>query len=304
MFIIVALSSYFLGGISVVLDKFLLGSKRISSPPVYAFYIAVLGLFILVLAPFGFYIPSIFQIFISLLSGAFFSLGILFLYFAIQKSEASRVSPVVGAVIPILTYFLTVVFLTEKIIFIQLGGIFLLIFGGLLISFDLPLKISKRKFFAGFRDSLWAGALLALAYFLFKLVYGEQSFINGFIWTRIGAGLTAIFYFFIPQWRHEILGSFQNFKKPKTKEIKTGSLFLTNKIIGGLSSVFLNYAIALGSVTIVNSLVSTQYVFILILASLAHKKYPSVFGEKLYFWDWAQKVGAIILIGIGIVLIY
>jgi len=304
MFIFAALSSYFLGALAVILDKFLLGSKRISSAPVYSFYIGVSGLFVLFLIPFGFHIPSFFQIFLSLISGSMFSVGILFLYFAIQKGEASRVFPIVGVIIPVVTCFLSFVTSSEKFFLIQITGIFLLIFGGLLISFDLPLKIDKRKFVLGFWDSFWAGIFLAFAYFLFKFVYNEQTFMNGFIWTRIGAFVGVMAYFVIPDWRKNILGSFRGFNKPKKKEYQTGSLFVANKIIGGASSILLNFAISLGSVTVVNSLVSSQYVFILVLAFFAHKKFPFVFEEKLNFWDWAQKVGAIVLIGIGVIMIY
>jgi drug/metabolite transporter (DMT)-like permease len=305
IFIFAALGSYFLGALTIILDKFLLGSKRISTPAVYSFYIAIFGLFVLFFIPFaGFSVPSSWQIFLSLLGGVFFSYGILALYFAIQKSEASRVSPIVGAIIPVATYFLSLIFSSEKLILIQIIGVALLIFGGLLISFDLPLKINKKKFFAGFYASILAGLLLALSYFVFKFVYNEQTFFNGFIWTRLGCFLAVLSYFFVPKWRKEIFKSLKEFKKPKKKEYQTGGLFVGNKILGGTSSILLNVAIAMGSVTIVNSLVSAQYVFVLALAYFAHKKYPFVFGEKLYFWDWMQKAGAIVLIGAGIVFIF
>jgi drug/metabolite transporter (DMT)-like permease len=304
MFIFAALSSYFLGALAMILDKFLLGSKRISSAPVYSFYIGVSGLFVLLLIPFGFHVPSFFQIFLSLVSGGMFSVGILFLYFAIQKGEASRVTPIVGAMIPIVTYFLSFASSSESFVLIQILGIALLIIGGLLISFDLPLKINKRKFALGFWDSFWAGIFMALAYFLFKFVYNEQTFLSGFIWTRIGAFLGVTAYLVVPEWRKNIFRSFRSFKKPKKEGYQTGSLFLANKIIGGIRSILLNLAISLGSVTVVNSLVSSQYVFVLVLAFFAHKKFPFIFGEKLYFWDWAQKVGAIVLIGVGVMMIY
>ncbi len=305
MFIFVALGSYFLGALTVILDKFLLGSKRISSAPVYSFFIALFGLFAVAFIPFvGFSVPSGWQIFLSLLGGALFSYGILALYFAIQKSEASRVTPIVGAIIPVVTYFLSLVFSSEKLVLIEIIGIALLIFGGLLISFDLPLKINKKKFFAGFYASLSAGFILALSYFVFKFVYNEQNFFNGFIWTRIGCFLASGSYFLVPKWRKEIFKSLKEFKKPKKKEYQTGVLFVGNKILGGISSILLNAAIAMGSVTLVNSLVSSQYAFVLFLAYFAHKNFPFIFGEKLYFWDWAQKIGAIILIGTGVVFIF
>lgn len=338
MFILAALSSYFLGALAVILDKFLLGSKRISSAPVYSFYIGISGLFVLFFIPFGFSVPSFFQIFLSLISGGFFSIGILFLYFAIQKGEASRVSPIVGAIIPIVTYSLSFAASNESFALVQIAGIILLIFGGLLISFDLPLKInptpsssilkstsmkylngllfqesaeysrrygaSKRKFALGFWDCVWAGIFLAVAYFLFKFVYNEQTFLNGFIWTRIGCFAAIISYLLIPKWRKDIFNSFKSFKKPKKEGYQTGALFVSNKILGGISSILLNFAISLGSVTVVNSLVSSQYVFILALAFFAHKNYPFVFEEKLKFWDWTQKISAVALIGLGVVLIY
>jgi drug/metabolite transporter (DMT)-like permease len=305
IFIFVALGSYFLGALTVILDKFLLGSKRISSAPVYSFYIAVFGLFALFFIPFaGFSVPNSWQIFLSLLGGALFSYGILALYFAIQKSEASRVSPIVGAIIPVATYFLFLIFSSEKLVLIQIIGVALLIFGGLLISFDLPLKINKKKFFSGFYASILAGLFLTSAYFVFKFVYNEQTFFNGFIWTRIGGFLAVIIYFFIPRWRKEIFKSLQEFKEPKKKGYQTGALFVGNKILGGTSSILLNAAIAIGSVTLVNSLASSQYVFVLALAYFAHKKFPFIFEEKLYFWDWVQKIGAIVLIGIGAIFIF
>jgi drug/metabolite transporter (DMT)-like permease len=187
---------------------------------------------------------------------------------------------------------------------LQIAGIGLLIFGGLLISFDLPLRINKRKFALGFWDALWAGIFLAMSYFLFKFVYNEQTFLNGFIWTRIGCFFAIISYLLVPKWREDIFDSFKGFKKPKKSGYQTGALFISNKILGGISSILLNFAISLGSVTVVNSLISSQYVFILALAFFAHKKYPFVFEEKLYFWDWAQKIGAIVLIGIGVMMIY
>lgn len=304
MFIAVTLISYLFGAVSVVGDKFLLGSKRISSPAVYSFYIALFGLVVVFFLPFGFYFPSVLQIAISLISGALFTFALMALYYAVKKSEASRVMPIVGAIIPIVTYFLSYIFLKESLSLIQVVGIIFLLLGGLLISFDLPLKLNKKKFIDGFYYSISAGILMAITYFLFKFVYLEQSFINGFIWTRAGSFLAVMAFFMVPLWRKEILASFHNFKKPQRKEFQTGFLFLANKSIGGISSILLNFAISLGSVTLVNSLVSTQYVFVLILASLFTKKYPEILGEKLSFWDWMQKIIAIGIIGMGLFMVY
>lgn len=301
--ITITILAYFLGALAIILDKFLLGSKRVSSPWVYSFYIGLLGLAVIVFAPIGFFIPSGLQVLISLLSGILFTLGILSLYFAIQKAEASRVAPVVGAVIPLAAYFFSLLFFGEILNLVQILGIALLIFGGLLISFDLPLKINKKKFFSGFYHSILAGVLMAGAFTIFKYIYQEQGFINGFIWTRFGAFIGVLGFFLVPQWRRDIINSFSRIKRPGRKGYQTGAIFFIDKIFGGLSSILLNYAFAIGSITLVNSMVSIQYVFVLFLVALASMKYPAIFGEKLYFWDWAQKVAAIIVIGLGIYLV-
>jgi hypothetical protein len=179
----------------------------------------------------------------------------------------------------------------------------MLIFGGLLISFDLPLKINKKRFFSGFYPSILAGILMAGAFTIFKFIYQEQGFINGFIWTRFGAFLGVMGFFLVPNWKRDIIASFKHVRRPGKKGYQTGALFFLDKIFGGLSSMLLNYAFAIGSVTLINSMVSVQYVFVLLIVALASVKYHSVFKEKLFFWDWAQKVAAIAIITLGIIII-
>jgi drug/metabolite transporter (DMT)-like permease len=65
----------------------------------------------------------------------------------------------------------------------------------------------------------------------------------------------------------------------------------------------LNYAIALGSVTIVNALIATEYVFIVIFGLLFSLWQPKIFAESGAFWDVAQKVAAIFIISAGVLLI-
>ncbi|MDD5396842.1 MAG: hypothetical protein PHW24_02155 [Candidatus Moranbacteria bacterium] len=297
--IFVAVSAYFLGAFAVLMDKFLLGSKRISSPQIYTFYVGIFGLGAFLFAPFGFNVPPIWQIVVSLVSGAIYIGGIFALNVSISKAEASRVTPVVFSVVPLASYLISFVVNNEKLTLAQLGGVVMLIVGGLLISFDLPLKKSQQKFFTGFYTSCLAGFLLAVSYVMFKIVYVEQAFLNGFMWTRVGGFLAALLLLLMPIWRREIFKSFSHAKKPSHENVSTGGFFVVNKIMGGLSSILLNKAFQLGSVTLVNSMVSLQYVFVLILVAVAARKKPNVFAEKLSFWDWAQKVSAIAIIAVG-----
>lgn len=304
VWISIAIISYFLVALEIILDKFLLTSKRVSHPAIYAFYSGVLSLAALfIFFPFGFHSVNAVKMWPYLLGGVIFTYGILNLFFALNKSEASKVTPVVGAVIPIVTYILSLFFLEERLARLQLLGIIVLIAGGLLISFDLPLNINKKKFFAGFFHAILAGMLLAVAFTTFKRFFEHDNFMNVFIWTRLGLFAGAATLLFFPPWRRAIWGSLLKFKKPKGENTKTGFLFVVNKSLGGTGSILTNYAISLGSVTIVNALVSTEYIFVFLLGLFFSLWLPKIFQEKSDFWDIAQKIGAIVIISIGIVLI-
>lgn len=308
--LILAIISYFFGALTVILDKYLLSSEKISLPATYAFYVGIFGMGVLIFWPLGFFFhsfilkfPSFQQFLLSMESGCFFLFAITALYFAIKKSEASKVTPVVFSVVPMVTLLLSIIMGTEDFSMSKLWGITFLIFGGLLISFDLPLKLKKKKFFAGFSLSLWAGLLLGVSTFLLKLVYLEQNFFNGYFWTRFGAFCGAFFLLLHPVWRKGIIKSFKHAHKNKQENVKTGGIFVVNKIFGGSSSALLNLAIGFGSVTLISSMISLQYVFVLVIAVLASQKMPGIFEEKLLFWDWMQKIAAIAVIAVGMFLI-
>ncbi|MFA7209700.1 MAG: EamA family transporter [Parcubacteria group bacterium] len=301
-YLAIAVVAYFLVAIEVILDKFLLTSKRVSHPSVYAFYIGMMSLFALVFIPFGFHLIGLRQAFFTVIPGIIFAYGVLCLFFAINKSEASRVLPVVGAIIPIVTFLLSIFFLSERLHLVQLAGVAALIVGGLLISFDLPFKRDK-KFFKGFYYSIAAGILLAIAFTWFKHFFERDNFVNVFIWTRLGLFLGSISLFLNPVWRRRILGSFGGFSDPQKEHYRTGSLFVVNKALGGIGSYMTNYAIAIGSVTIVNALVSIEYVFILIIGLVMSFKFPKIFQEKESALDLMQKIVAILIISLGVVLI-
>lgn len=302
--IIVTIIAYLFGAGANILDKFLLGSKRFSSAPVYAFYIGIFGLTSFIFAPLGLSVPVFSSLMLCFFAGILFLVGIMMLYFAIEKAEASRVVPVVGAVLPIVTFLIAYFWQAESFTLGQIFGMSMLILGGLLISFDLPLKLGKKKFFAGFYWAIGAGIFLAVTYLIFKEISLSENFATWYIWTRVGSTIGAIGLLMMPAWRADIISSFHSAKKNKKHAYTTGYLFIANKIMGGASTFLFNFAITLGSVTMINSLVSLQYVFVLILAWLLSKKYHRVFQEKLYFWDWAQKIGAIFIIAIGAVWIY
>lgn len=299
----VTASAYFLIALEMVLDKFLISSKRVSHPSVYAFYSGVLSTFAFVFVPFGFRLVEPEKIILSILAGMVFTYGILALFFAFDRGEASQVAPVSGAFTTIATYLISFLFLHEKLDGGHAIGVAVLIAGSLLISLNLFDSRSSRKFFRGFGMSILSGVLLAVAYTSFKGFYRHDKFINIFIWTRLGLFIGALSLFAVSGWRRKILASLSNFRSPKGGDVGSGGLFVANKALGGTGSILLNYAISLGSVTLVNALVALEYLFVFLMGAMLVRWFPKAFKEKS---DWkivTQKVGAIVMITIGVVLV-
>jgi len=301
-YLVIATIAYFVIALEVILDKFLLSSKRVSHPAIYAFYSGIMTAFVLFLIPLPkFHVVDGAQIIARLLTGIVFTYGFMALFFAINRSEASRVIPIVGAMTPITTFFLSMFFFNDQLGTLQTLGIFILIVGGLLISFDIPFKLNKNKFFNGFYLSILAGVLLAIEAASFKGFSNHDNFLNVFIWTRFGVVLGALSLLLVPAWRKIILKSFAGSNRKGKENHKTGALFVFNKVLGGIGSILTKNAISLGSVTAVSALVSLEYAFIFLLGLVFSVRFPRIFQESRKADDLLQKIISILIIGVGMV---
>ncbi|HLN19335.1 MAG TPA: EamA family transporter [Patescibacteria group bacterium] len=300
----ISIVAYFLLALEVVLDKFLLSSKRISHPAIYTFYAGFLGLFVLVFTPFGFHLIAASDIAYRFISGAVFVYGMFFLFSAISKSEASRVVPVTGSIVPMASLILSAIFLNERLSFVHILGILLLVIGGLWISYDIN-SLKKSKLFEGFNHSIIAGILLAISAVIFKSFYNRDNFIDVFVWTRVGGFIGALSFFLIPSWRRAIISSLFKFKKPQGEHKSSGFMFILVRAIGGAGSILKEKATSFipASVTIINALVSIEYVFVFVLGVLFSLWLPNIFEEKKDWKSVGQKIVAIVIITCGLFLV-
>jgi len=91
-----ALLAYLINAVAFIVDKYLLAAP-IPRPFAYAFWVALLSSFALVLIPFGVLWYGSFYFFVSFISGLAFFLGLIMLYRAIKISDISVASTKVGA---------------------------------------------------------------------------------------------------------------------------------------------------------------------------------------------------------------
>jgi uncharacterized membrane protein len=295
--LLIAIIAHFLFALVFVIDKFLL-SKTVLQPIVYAFYTGILQIFVLVLIPFGFAVPPSKQIIISFIAGALFTLAVLFLYKSFQMAEVSRITPIVGGAVPLFTLVLSYSFLEERLAANQLFAFSLLVLGGTVMFWPRRDKSATGSVKAPLAKRLPLALLAALffagSFVLTKFIFIHQPFINGFIWIRLGGFLIAVLLFLWPGNRQII------FEATKALKIRTVSLFFSDKALAGLAFILLNYAIYLGSVTLVNALQGVQYVFLLVMAIILSKKFPQILEEQVGRRVIFQKFIAILLIGLGL----
>ncbi len=293
--ILIATIGYFFLALVNIFDKFLL-SKYVTNSFVYTFFVGILSLAALVLIPFGFYIPSLWLLLISLIGGAFFILALVLFFHALKIGAASRVIPFTGGLIPLFIFALSYLFLGERLESMQMIAFFVLVAGSVMIA-TVPGK--KRKLDAGeFVGMVFASLSFAVSFVLSKYIYDNLGFITGFIWLRIGSFLAALFILLSPGIRKDI--------KKIWKKIKARGklMYVGNQALGGVGFAFTNYAISLTSVSLVNAMQGVQYTFVIIIAAIASIFAPKLIKEKVGLYIILQKVLAIILITIGIYLLY
>lgn len=295
----VTIAAYFLHAFAAILDKFLL-TKRIQRPSTYVFWVGVFGLFAFILAPFGFFVPANPVIINAFVSGAAFTFALFFFYIAMQSGEASRVTPIIGALSPIFVFLLSRGILGETLSRGELAAFFILVIGSVLMSVIHKkdgTSVSHRDLKI-FGWAIIASFLFGVTYVFEKAVFNETAFISGFIWTRIGGFFGVLPFLVFSATRSSI------FKAPRLADRVTIGAFLANKAAGAIGFFFISFAISIApSVSLVNALQGIEYALIFILALLLSKIRPAILEEEVTRRIILEKTFAVLLIAGGLALL-
>ncbi len=303
--LIIVIIAYLILAIVNLADKFILGNM-IPNSRAYTFFVGVLGCAVIVLAPF-YLVWSGWTIFLlNIIVGAFFPIALTFMYRSLKIGDTSKMITLVGGTIPIFTVLMSIFILGEVFSRNQWFGMALLIIGTIIIAW-LPNKKTlwhKVSVMFGMTDDnprrgIIEAILAALFYGLFfigtKYLYSVQPFWSGFIWIRLGTLLFVLTFLIRKADREGIFDSFKNLMKGRGK-----LLFFGNQGLAGVGFLLQNYAIALGSVALVNAMQGVQYVFLIVLGGIITVFRPQAIKEDISKSIIIQKIIAIILIGIGL----
>ena len=257
-----------ISAIVILIDTYLVGPRAIGKSEVYAFYIGLLSIVVLVMVPYGSVtLPGINIIIIALVVGLSYMASIIAFYKALQISHPSDVAPALGAVTAISSYIFGYFFLASTLSQSFFLAFVLLVTGTFLMSYFHFTKLSLLYIVA-------AGVLFGYSSVFLKILFAETSFADAFFWSRIANVFWALTILLIPVSARAVL------KNVRTASRKTKSLVLVNKALAGVAAFLIFIALKLSSnISLVNALAGVQFVFLLLFAFILPKKYPHYFEE-------------------------
>lgn len=316
MWLILAVSSYFINAGVYVADKFML-SKKVHSSIAYAFFVGIWSIFNFILLPLDFWVPSFGELMLDLSGGLLFLFTLIFWYKALHQSEATRVVPIVGALVPIFTLILSALLLGDTLDEAQLLAFIILIAGGVLISFKQTRFYMLKEFWIRTRNvigrfygsvhaetqptqriivnSVVSSFCFAAYYVLMKYIYMNQPFVGSFVWSRLGTFVGVLLLLLVPAWRASIFH-----KQHTSNTSKHLGFFILVRILAALAFIMLNWAISFGNVALINSLQGVQFLFLIFMVLIISLYYPKILEEELGKRVIVQKLIGVILVSLGL----
>ena len=290
---LIALIGYISFAIVFILDKVIV-SDKLGKPIIYTFYSTIYMSAAMLALPFvGAGLFQGIDWLWAVLSGITFGFGLWTLFLALEKDETSHISPFNGAFVTIFVYFFSSFFLGESLTQYSQAGVIILIFAALLLSLQKTKK--RRSFSIGFLWAIVSGLLFAMSHVLAKYLYDFYPFWSTLIWTKAFVGLVGVLTLLSPT-------VYKSFKKSKTKireKSNTGFLIVIDKVLAIIGVICIQYAIALGSVTVVNAMIGVQYVLMFVLILFFTKFAPQKFNEYFTKKELAVEFIAICLVVLG-----
>lgn len=302
-FIFSAVGYIMLAGVSI-LDKFLLSSAKVK-PALYTFFSSAPLLPIIILL---FFYPSVMGGWSdwawAVVCGFSYTLAMWAMFLGFEKSEISHVGPLIGAAGPVFVLTFSYLFLHEALISSELWAVGLLVVGSVLIAFEKSKKHSGLHL--GVLYGILSGLFFAISYVSAKYLYDKYGFMSGFIWSRFFIGVSGLLFLFSRETWRELFGRnwFDKLKAKLTiRKKQNGWLIFFNKVLAVIAVLFIQYATAIGSVSLVSALNGLQYGVLILGVMLLSRFWPKIFKEDYTTLEIIQEFLAVVLIGIGLILL-
>jgi len=220
-----------------------------------------------------------------------------YLYFrALDGNETSRIV-VLYQLIPVFSYILGLIFLHENLNFRQILGSLIILAAAVIISTNFHQKTqqNQRKALIFMLASCFA---FAVYYLLFDVAREHSNYNSCAFWYQIGLAVFGIGFILAPSFRHSFTQAIR----------KNGKIYvplnLLNELLNSTAVLMSNYAVIALPLALANVMNGLQPAFTFILGAIGMKLLPKYFQEDLSRSAVVQKVGCIVLIGIGLAVIF
>jgi drug/metabolite transporter (DMT)-like permease len=299
MWLFIAIAGYLVSALTMVLDKFIL-EKKISQPLIFVFYASVVVLPIFLFLPFGVApLSGLADWILAALSGVTFAFGLWTMYLSFRKSEVSHAGPLIGGVAAVFVLFLSSFFLGEQFSNQFLIAFCFLVAGSFMISHEK--SANNNGWHSGMNWAILSGFLFAVSHVSAKYLYDAYGFFSGLVWSRGALGVFGLVLLFAPSVRAELVKIFSKKPAGEASAEKTGPLIIiVNRLSGVIGVLLVQWAIALGSVTVVNALAGVQYALLIIAVFVLSKLFPKILKEEYAKGELVKEFAAVVVIGIGL----
>ena len=293
MWFIFAFISQALWSFNNVVDKYILTNK-LRDPSSYniltmLFDIVPISLYLLIL-PVNFSPALILGVFAGLLT----VVALQLFNEGIMKEEASRMVSLVYTS-PIFVVFMSVIFLNEVVTFNNYLGIGLVVIGAILISTKNSghkLVLSKIVVIA-----LLSAFVFALSTILSDSGLGYMTYWQFWFWACFGSFIGALIMLIHPVLRKKFKRSMESIR------LKTLGLAFLTCIVFYIAQLSFFFAISMGPVSLVASVLSLEPLVTLVFATLVTIYNPKLVREIINKNEFSKKLVAIVLSLVGVYLI-
>lgn len=290
-------SAYLCFALASLGDRIVLSGP--SRPKSYTFFVGILSAAVVFLIPFiGINVPQgILWLWIIL--AAFFNImGIYSMFSALDVFDVSKIIPTVGALQPIFVVILSLlIWGGSSMEGDQVFAFAVLLLGSVLISIEKNYRVTRRSL----KLSFFAALFFSLEMILAKIVYLDINFWDGFIWMKIFGFVFVLAFLFNRTFRSDV------FKIDQRLDKKNGIIFFIAQGFGGLANILQGWAISLVPLAylgIMNAMKGFQYLFLFIFVLIISLTWPKLLKEKISKIIIVQRIIAIILIALGLLILF
>lgn len=286
----IAILSQALIGASLLWDKVLLEQPETQNVFAYVFWLGAMSVLGIFLAPFGFHVPSLSLAGLAFGTGVLHLISVFFYYVALKRGEASQALAIMGGFSPVATALIGMALLTKSLEAKMLLGFILLTAGGFVMF--VTERFNMRRILP---PVLFASASYGLVNVLQKAVFNHTNFVTGYVIFTLGTFAGALLLLVRHSWRKQILRTSTHI------EPRNRFWYFVNRVISGVGSFLVFYAISLANPAIVDAISGVRYALIFLGAYLLTRLKPDLLRENFTGWVLVGKMVATALIIVGLI---